>query len=86
MFKKHIRRIRNGIILVAVVGMAGVIAYQLLLDDRAKDDIYNVVKTVSDSAHKLGDVVNDHIGTIMDEDVVEQNRRQVREAWEALGY
>lgn len=86
MFKKQIRRVRNGLLFAAFLGVAGYVAYQILLDDRAKQDINGMVTTVRDSAMQLGDMVNERIGTIMDEDVVAQNREQIKEAWAALGY
>ncbi len=81
-----LKHIRNGAIALGVVTGLSVIAYQLLLDDVAKQGLSDMTKTIIDSYVKLHTLVNDHIGTIMDEDVVRENREQVRQAWESLGF
>lgn len=80
------RRIRNDAIMLVVLCAAGYIAYQVLLDDEAKESVNALVHTVSDSYNQLTSLVNEHIGTIMDEDVVIQNRQDIRNAWRDLGY
>ena len=81
-----VRYIRNQILLTAFVCGVGYVAYQVLLDDEAKEGLRSLASTVSNSYGELTGLVNDRIGTIMDEDLVQQNRRNIREAWENLGF
>jgi hypothetical protein len=81
-----LKRIRNGAIAITALSVLGVIAYQVLLDDVAKQGISSMNRTIIDSYVQLHTLVNDHIGTIMDEETVRQNREQVRKAWENLGF
>ena len=81
-----LKQIRNGLIAVTALSVLGVVAYQVLLDDVAKQGISSMNRTIIDSYVKLHTLVNDHIGTIMDEDVVAQNRKYVRDAWAEIGF
>lgn len=81
-----LKQLRNDVIMVAVVCAAGYIAYQVLLDDQAKQGIRDLTQTVKDSYTSLSGIVNSRIGTIMDEDVVIQNRADIKQAWADLGY
>ena len=81
-----LKRMRNDAILLCVLCAAGFIAYQVLLDDEAKEGLASLVDTVTDSYNQLTDMVNEHIGTIMDEEAVAQNRQQIKEAWADLGF
>lgn len=80
------KRMRNDLILAGVFVVAGYAAYNFLLDDRAREGIATLNRTIRDSYNNLSTMINEHIGTIMDEDVVAQNRANVRESWEELGY
>ena len=81
-----LKKLRNDVIMVVVVCAAGYIAYQLLLDDQAKQGIKDLTQTVKESYSSLSGIVNSRIGTIMDEDVVLQNRADIKQAWADLGY
>ena len=85
-----LRKLRNEAILLGVVCgavcLSGYVGYQVLLDDEAKKGISSMIHTVSDSYEKLSNLVNEQIGTIMDEDIVTQNRNQIRDAWAELGF
>ena len=81
-----LKQLRNDVIMVAVVCVAGYIAYQVLLDDQAKQGIKDLTQTVKESYSSLSGIVNSRIGTIMDEDVVLQNRADIKQAWADLGY
>lgn len=83
---RMLRRLRNDAIMLVVLCAAGYVAYQVLLDDEAKDGIKSLVYTVRDSYQQMSNLVNDHIGTIMDEDVVIQNKSQIMNAWADLGF
>lgn len=80
------RHIRNQILLTACVCAAGYVAYQVLLDDNAKSELRAAGATLTNSYRQLSGLVNERIGTIMDEDVVAQNRQQIRDAWANLGF
>ena len=81
-----VKYVRNQILFAAFVAGVGYVAYQVLLDDEAKQGLRSLGATVSESYGQLTGLVNERIGTIMDEDLVQQNRRNIREAWEALGF
>ncbi len=81
-----LRRLRNQALGVAAVCVVGYVAYHVLLDDKAKSEMRSLAHTVSDSCHQVANIVNSRIGTIMDEDVVAQNRQQIRDAWDDLGF
>ena len=83
---RMLKRLRNEAIMLVVLCAAGYIAYQVLLDDEAKEGIKSLVFTVRDSYQQMSNLVNDHIGTIMDEDVVIQNKSQIMNAWADLGF
>lgn len=78
--------IRNEMIGLVIVCAAGYFAYQLLLDAEAKAGIHDAAVTVRDSYRTLSGLVNERIGTIMDEDVVAQNRQTIRDKWADLGF
>ena len=81
-----VKRIRNDAILLALVCVAGYVAYQVLLDDHAKQGVRDLTDTVVDSYNSLTKMVDDHIGTIMDEEAVVQNKLNIKQAWADLGY
>lgn len=81
-----LRRMRNDAIMLVALCAVGYVAYQILLDEEAKESVNSLVRTVSYSYGQLTSMVNEHIGTIMDEDVVIQNRQDIRNAWKDLGY
>ncbi len=83
---RMLKRLRNDAIALVVLCAAGYVAYQVLLDDEAKEGVKSLVRTVTDSYQQLSNLVNDHIGTIMDEDVVVQNKAQIMNAWSDLGF
>jgi len=83
---RMLRRLRNDAIMLVVLCAAGYVAYQVLLDDEAKEGIKSLIFTVRDSYQQMSNLVNDHIGTIMDEDVVIQNKSQIMNAWADLGF
>lgn len=83
---KIIKTIRNDMIMVLVLCAAGFAAYYLLLDKEAKEGISSMAHTMKDSYNQLSSLVNDRIGTIMDEDVVTQNRQDIKKAWADLGF
>ena len=41
---------------------------------------------IIDSFNTLSEMVDDRIGTIMDDEVVAQNRQNIKDAWKALGF
>ena len=83
---KLVKMIRNQIIVTTLVCVAGYVAYQVLLDDKAKEGLASLVGTVQDSYGTLSTLVNERIGTIMDDEVVAQNRAQIRDKWADLGF
>ena len=83
---KIIKHIRNQVIFLGLVAAAGYVAYQVLLDDEAKESLNTMKSTVGNSYRQLTGIINDRIGMIMDDDIVEQNRQKVRDDWADLGF
>lgn len=83
---KLFKLVRNQVILVGLIGLAGYGAYQLLLDDEAKRSLAMAGQTVKKSYDQLAGLVNERIGMIMDEDLIEQNRQKIRDDWAELGF
>lgn len=81
-----VKRVRNDAIMMVLLCAAGYVAYQVLLDDNAKQGIKDMTKTVVDSYVSITDMVNEHIGTIMDEETVVQNKMNIKQAWADLGF
>lgn len=83
---KIVKLIKMQIVATAVVAVAGYTAYRFFLDDEAKAQMRELYATMGKSYLQLSGIINERIGTIMDEEVVAQNRAQVRTAWENLGF
>ena len=81
-----VKRVRNDLILAGVIVAAGYVAYNFLLDDNAREGVATMNRTIRESFNHLSNMVNEHIGTIMDEDAVAQNRADVKEAWQSIGF
>lgn len=81
-----IKTIRNTMIATTVVCVAGLLAYQYLLDEEAKEGLRSVSRAVADSYTTLSTLVEEHIGTLMDEETVAQNRQDIRDKWAELGF
>ncbi len=80
------RRIRRDLILTALMSLGAVVAYHVLLDEEARSGIRAMNHTIIDSFNTLSEMVDDRIGTIMDDEVVAQNRQNIKDAWKALGF
>ena len=83
---KLLRYVRNQLILTGLLCAGVYVAYEFLLDDEAKRGIKTLGSTMKSSYTTLTGIVNDRIGMVMDEDVVAQNRQQIRDAWADLGF
>lgn len=83
---KIVRMVRNQLLFTAFVCASAYVAYQVLLDDEAKQGLKTLGATMNNSYQQLTGLVNERIGTIMDEDMVSQNRQKIRDAWADLGY
>lgn len=81
-----LKHVRNQVLFVGFVCATGYVAYQVLLDDEAKQELKRLFSTVGKSYQQLAGLVNERIGVIMDEDLVSQNRQNIRDAWADLGY
>ena len=76
-----------GTVVVVAVGAGAVyVTYEYFLDDEAKEGLRSLYKTMASSYLTLTGLVNERIGTIMDEDLVAQNRENVKQAWADLGF
>ncbi len=68
------------------MSLGAVVAYHVLLDEEARSGIRAMNHTIIDSFNTLSEMVDDRIGTIMDDEVVAQNRQNIKDAWKALGF
>ena len=80
------RRIKRDLILTALLSLGAVVAYHVLLDEEARSGVHAMNQTIIDSFNTLSEMVDDRIGTIMDDEVVAQNRQNIKDAWKALGF
>lgn len=84
--KRITRFIRNRLLLAAGTAVVGYVAYQVLLDDDAKAQVQSLIDTIVQSGELLTERVTNRVGVIMDEELIEQNRAAVREAWAKIGF
>ena len=80
------RRIKRDLVLTALLSLGAVVAYHVLLDEEARSGVRAMNHTIIDSFNTLSEMVDDRIGTIMDDEVVAQNRQNIKDAWKALGF
>ena len=80
------RRIKRDLVLTALLSVGAVVAYHVLLDEEARSGVRAMNHTIIDSFNTLSEMVDDRIGTIMDDEVVAQNRQNIKDAWKALGF
>ena len=80
------KRIKRDLILTALLSLGAVVAYHVLLDEEARSGVRAMNQTIIDSFNTLSEMVDDRIGTIMDDEVVAQNRQNIKDAWKALGF
>ena len=80
------RRIKRDLVLTALLSLGAVVAYHVLLDEEARSGVRAMNHTIIDSFNTLSEMVDDRIGTIMDDAVVAQNRQNIKDAWKALGF
>lgn len=68
---------------VAVVGLAGVAAYKLLLTDEARAALSRSAHEVRDSVHTINESLGEQQNN---EKEALDNKRRTSEMWRALGY
>ena len=79
------RSLRNQLLLMAVVGISCLAAYELLLTREAKEQLKGAVSAVSGSYNRISNIINNHIGIVMEEDVL-PNREDALRQWAEIGY
>lgn len=77
------RRVRNAIVLLALLGTAGWLSYRYLLSDEAKKGLHDAARDVKDAYEHIAEVMRAAQGTYVKEDL--PNRRQTEAQWEELG-
>lgn len=80
------RAARNGLIIAAVLCVLGYASYQLLLDDRAKEGVSSLTRTVRNSYTQMNAIASRRRGIVLDEDTAAQNRQHLRKTWKQLGF
>ena len=78
------RRMRNAIVLIGLVGAAGWFAYRHLLSDEAKKGMKDAAQEVKSAYQRISDMVSEAQGSYVKEDL--PNRRQTEAQWSNLGY
>lgn len=82
-----LKRLRNRVILVALLTSTGVVLYHVLLTKEARQSLIGAGKTVIDAYNKISDTIQDMTGIIMDEDAgTLPNRESVINQWKAMGF
>lgn len=78
------RRIRNAIVLIGLVGAAGWFAYSHLLSEEAKKGMKDAAQEVKSAYQRISEMVSEVQGSYVKEDL--PNRRQTEAQWAKLGY
>lgn len=78
------RRIRNAIVLIGLVGAAGWFAYSHLLSEEAKKGMKDAAQEVKSAYQRISEMVSEAQGSYVKEDL--PNRRQTEAQWTKLGY
>lgn len=78
------RRIRNAIVLIGLVGAAGWFAYSHLLSEEAKKGMKDAAQEVKSAYQRICEMVGEAQGSYVKEDL--PNRRQTEAQWAKLGY
>ncbi len=78
------RRIRNAIVLIGLVGAAGWFAYSHLLSEEAKKGMKDAAQEAKSAYQRISEIVRDAQGSYVKEDL--PNRRQTEAQWAKLGY
>lgn len=79
------RKLRNQIVLVALLGLACAGIYAFFLTDEAKNAAKSAAKTVGESYRDISDAVQEMTGIVMEDDGL-ANRASAESQWEDLGY
>lgn len=78
------RRIRNAIVLIGLVGASGWFAYSHLLSEEAKKGMKDAAQEVKSAYQRISEMVSEAQGSYVKEDL--PNRRQTEAQWAKLGY
>lgn len=78
------RRIRNAIVLIGLIGAAGWFAYSHLLSEEAKKGMKDAAQEAKSAYQRISEIVRDAQGSYVKEDL--PNRRQTEAQWAKLGY
>lgn len=78
------RRIRNAIVLIGLVGAAGWFAYSHLISEEAKKGMKDAAQEAKSAYQRISEIVRDAQGSYVKEDL--PNRRQTEAQWAKLGY
>ena len=82
-----LKRLRNDVILVALLTSTGVILYHVLLTEEARKSLVSAGSAVVDAYNKITDTIQDMTGIIMEEDAdTLPNRESVINQWKAMGF
>lgn len=81
-----LKRVKRDLIIVGVLSLGAVVAYHVLLDEEAREGVRDMNREIIKSFNTLSEMVDDRIGTIMDDELVAQNRQNIRDAWKAIGF
>lgn len=78
------RRIRNAIVLIGLIGAAGWFAYSHLLSEEAKKGMKDAAQEAKSAYQRISEIVRDAQGSYVKEDL--PNRRQTEAQWAKLRY
>ncbi len=79
------KRLRNQLILVAVLGISCLAVYELMLTKEAKESLKGAMSSVSGSYSRISGIISNHIGLVMEEETL-PNRADALRQWAEIGY
>lgn len=80
------RRLRQRIILLSLLGGALYLTYEYGLNDEAKENLRKAVKAVEDTYEQVLQIAEAARGQIMEDDEPLANVQATERQWELLGY
>ena len=80
------KRLRNALILLGILGGSGFVAYQLLLTDDARQSLSKGATTVKDGVATIKEMIDEKRGIVMEDDQPLPNVESTRQEWESIGY
>ncbi|MGI6230937.1 MAG: hypothetical protein ACOYJL_08550 [Tractidigestivibacter sp.] len=79
-------KVRAKLITIGVMAGAAYAAYELLLNDQAKEELKRAIKATERSYQRIKEIVTEITGEVMDDDAPLPNVQATSQQWENIGY